>query len=222
MPTASTSEEALARQRCRDKAYRDGLYRRRYDPSVRAINKYVDKLRSERRVSIPYVAPTYGGVDAQLLTLMQDPGPKTDLANADGSGMICLENVDLSAARQKFFLDEAGISISEIVSWNAYPWPKPHPQTDRSDRDAAEALRGFLMLTPNLEVVILNGTVARRIWRVLKEIDPACVANISPYPTFHTSERAVNPTQRSAEYIAKVHKDLSNKYAAAARQLRRA
>ncbi|MBA8964944.1 transcription elongation GreA/GreB family factor [Rhodococcus percolatus] len=219
VPTAAISDEALARQRCRDKAYRDDLYRRRYDPSVRPINDYVDKLRSERRVFIPYVAPTYGGVDAQLLTLMQDPGPKTDPANADGSGMICLENVDLSAARQKFFLDEAGIRISEIVSWNAYPWPKPHPQTGRSDREAAEALRGFLMLTPNLEVVILNGAVAKRIWRVLKEINPSCVAGISSYPTFHTSERAVNPTQKSDEYIGKVHNDLSNNYAAAARQL---
>ena len=218
-PTAAMSDEAFARQRCRDKAYRDDLYRRRYDRSVRPINEYVDKLRSERRVSIPYVAPTYGGVDARLLTLMQDPGPKTDLANADGSGMICLENVDLSAARQKFFLDEAGIRISEIVSWNAYPWPKPHPQTTRSDREAAEALHGFLMLTPHIQVVILNGTVAKRIWRVLKEIDPARVANISCHPTFHTSERAVNPAQKSGEYIANVHNDLSNKYAAAARQL---
>lgn len=218
-PPAAMSDEAFARQRCRDKAYRDDLYRRRYDRSVRPINEYVDKLRSERRVSIPYVAPTYGGVDARLLTLMQDPGPKTDLANADGSGMICLENVDLSAARQKFFLDEAGIRISEIVSWNAYPWPKPHPQTTRSDREAAEALHGFLMLTPHIQVVILNGTVAKRIWRVLKEIDPARVANISCHPTFHTSERAVNPAQKSGEYIANVHNDLSNKYAAAARQL---
>ncbi|WP_241665767.1 GreA/GreB family elongation factor [Prescottella subtropica] len=220
VPTAATSGEALAGQLCRDKAYRDDLFGRRYAPSVRLINEYVDELRSRRHVSIPYVAPTYGGIDARLLTLMQDPGPKTDLANADGSGMICLENVDLSAARQKFFLDEAGIRISEIVSWNAYPWPKPHPQTGRSDREAAEALRGFLMLIPGLEVVILNGAVAKRVWRVLEEIDPACVAGISSYPTFHTSERAVNPTQRSVEYIANVHGDLSSKYAAAAHRLR--
>lgn len=220
VPTAAASEEVFAKQRCRDRAYREDLYGRRYDPSVRPINEYVDKLRAERGVSIPYVAPTYGGVDARLLTLMQDPGPKTDLANADGSGMICLENVDLSAARQKFFLDEAGIRNSEIVSWNAYPWRKPHPQTGRSDREAAEALRRFLMLIPNLEVVILNGTVAKRVWHVLERIDPACVAGISSYPTFHTSERAVDPAQRSIEYIANVHNDLSIKYAAAARRLR--
>lgn len=219
VPTASTSDEALARQGCLDKAYRDDLYRRRYDPSVRPINEYVDKLQLQHRVNIPYVAPTYGGVDARLLTLMQDPGPKTNRANTDGSGMICLENVDLSAARQKYYLDGSGIHDSELVSWNAYPWPKPHPQTAQSDLEAAEALRGFLRLIPNLEVVILNGKVAKRIWGVLKKIDPACVAGVAIYPTFHTSERAVNPTQKSVEYIANVHTDLSNKYAAAARRL---
>lgn len=219
VPTAATADQALSRQRCRDKAYRDDLYRRRYDPSVRSVNEYVDELRSARQVPVPYVAPTYGGVRARLLTLMQDPGPKTDLANSDGSGMICLENADLSAARQKFFLNEADIDISEIVSWNAYPWPKPHPQSHRSDREAAEALRRFLMLAPCLEAVILNGTVAKRIWGVLEEIDPARTARITPFPTFHTSARVVDPAERSDEYIARVHNDLSKKYAAAARQL---
>lgn len=219
VPTAATADQALSRQRCRDETYRNDLYRRRYDPSVRPINEYVDELRTARHVSIPYVAPTYGGVNARLLTLMQDPGPKTDLANRDGSGMICLENADLSAARQKFFLDKAGVDISEIVSWNAYPWPKPHPQTTQSDREAAEALRDFLTLTPHLAMVILNGTVAKRIWSVLTALDPTCTAQIRPYPTFHTSERAVNPAERSDEYIEWVHADLSNVYAAAARQL---
>lgn len=220
VPTAATADEALASQRCRDRTYREDLYQRRYDPHVRRINYYVDSLRSWRRVPIPYIAPTYGGENSRLLTLMQDPGPKTDLGNADGSGMICLENADLSAARQKYFLEEAGIAVSEIVSWNAYPWAKPHPQTDLTDREAAEALRGFLKLTPRLEMVILNGTVAKRIWRVLREMDPAAIADIPSYPTFHTSERAVNPTQKSTEYIANVHKDLSHTYAEAALRLR--
>ncbi|WP_175279516.1 hypothetical protein [Prescottella equi] len=219
VPDAATASQALSRQRCRDKTYRDDLYQRRYAPSVRAINEYVDELRAARHVSIPYVAPSYGGVNARLLTLMQDPGPKTDLANVEGSGMICLENVDLSAARQKFFLNEAGIDVSEIVSWNAYPWRKPHPQTCQSDREAAEALRRFLLLTPYLEVVILNGTVAKRIWGVLEKIDSARTRRIMPFPTFHTSERAVNPDKRTAEYIAAVNHDLSSKYAAAARRL---
>ncbi|WP_131733492.1 GreA/GreB family elongation factor [Gordonia paraffinivorans] len=220
VPTAANAAEALSLQRCKDKAYRDDLYRRRYEPQVRSINEYVDRLRTERKTLIPYVAPTYGGVKARLLTLMQDPGPKTDLGKTDGSGMICLENADLTAARQKFFLKEAGIAVSDIVSWNAYPWPKPHPQTTDTDRRAALALRDFLALTPDIEVVILNGVVAKRIWGLLAgEIAPRSVAGIRSIPTFHTSERAINPDQKSAEYIDRVHKDLSAKYATAARLL---
>lgn len=220
IPTRATADEALALQRCRDKVYRDDLYKRRYSANVRALNEYVDNLRLQRRAVVPYVAPTYGGVDARLLTLMQDPGPKTDLSNTDGSGMLCVENTDLSAARQKFFLTEAGIDIADIVSWNAYPWPKPHPQTQETDRQAALTLRDFLALTPHIEVVILNGLVAKRIWRLLdEEIDPRAVEGIKPIPTFHTSERAINPDQKSSDYIEMVHNDLSAKYAAAARQL---
>lgn len=219
VPTAATAEEALAKQRCRDKHYRDALYRRRYDSNIRRINQFVDALRSQRRVDIPYVAPTYGGERARLLILMQDPGPKTRLTNAGGSGMICLENFDLSAARQKYFLKEAGIDVADIVAWNAYPWPKPHPQTAASDREAAEALRNFLSLTPHVEAVLLNGNVAKRIWRVLKDSSPDTVSDIKTFPTFHTSERAINPEQKSAAYIDDVHRDLTRKYEAAARLL---
>ncbi|MGX6512518.1 GreA/GreB family elongation factor [Rhodococcus sp. SJ-2] len=221
-PAATDAGRWIGRQRCSDKAYRDEMYSRRADPNVRSINSYVDQLRSERPgVFIPYVAPTYGGVHARLLTLMQDPGPKTDPANHNGSGMICLENADLTAARQKYFMGQAGIDVSQIVSWNAYPWPKPHPQTDASDRAAAAALRGFLELLPHLEVVILNGVVARRVWRVMNELDPLIAAGVWEFPTRHTSPKAVDPAKRSVEYIVGVNQDLREKYIAAGQKLDR-
>ncbi|HET8994982.1 MAG TPA: GreA/GreB family elongation factor, partial [Rhodococcus sp. (in: high G+C Gram-positive bacteria)] len=221
-PAAIDADRWIGRQRCSDKAYRDEMYRRRADPNVRSINSYVDRLRSERPgVFIPYVAPTYGGVHARLLTLMQDPGPKTDPANHNGSGMICLENADLTAARQKYFMGQAGIDVSQIVSWNAYPWPKPHPQTDASDRAAAAALRGFLELLPHLEVMILNGVVARRVWRVMNELDPYIAAGVWEFPTRHTSPKAVDPAKRSVEYIEGVNQDLREKYFAAGQRLDR-
>lgn len=219
-PAQRDAERWIAKQRCSDKAYRDDLYRRRTDPNVRPINEYVDLLRSQRPGQfIPYVAPTYGGIRARLLTLMQDPGPKTDTANHNGSGMICLENADLTAARQKYFMAEAGVDVSQIVSWNAYPWPKPHPQTDDSDREAAVALRCFLELIPQLEVVVLNGVVAKRVWGVMKKLDRSVAVGVCEFPTFHTSPRAVDPDVRSVEYIESVNRDLRDKYIAAARKL---
>ncbi|MCA4997308.1 hypothetical protein HWD35_21525 [Tsukamurella tyrosinosolvens] len=99
-------------QWCSNQLYREDLLRRRYDSHVRPINKLVDQLRIEQPDKfIPYVAPTYGGTNARLLALLQDPGPKTDPRNANGSGMLCIENDDESAARYKMFLAGAGIDI---------------------------------------------------------------------------------------------------------------
>ena len=221
MPTGTEPGDWLLRQRCSDKRYRDNLYRRRTDPNVESINKYVDFLRTRQRGAfIPYVAPTYGGVSARLLTLFQDPGPKTDPAHENGSGMLCLENADFSAARAKFFLTQAGIDASEIISWNAYPWVKPHPQTEATDREAAHALHGFLGLIPQLDVVILNGALAKRIWGLTMRLHPEATAGVVVFSTFHPSPRLVNPAEKSADYINKVNKDIIEKYAAAGRCLR--
>ena len=221
MPTGTESDEWLLRQRCSEKAYREDLYRRRADPHVRPLNAYVDQLRVRRRGAfIPYLAPTYGGVNARLLTLYQDPGPKTDPANANGSGMLCLENADISAARAKYFLRQADITASDVISWNAYPWAKPHPQSEATDRDAADALHGFLALTPRLEVVVLNGTVANRIWTLMAQLHPHAVNEIVDLTTYHPSPRVVDPAEKPAHHINKVNGNILDTYAAAGRLLR--
>lgn len=217
LPTGTEPVEWLNQQMCSSQSYRDDLYRRRFDSNVRGINEYVDELRAQRGALIPYVAPTYGGKHAQLLTLLQDPGPKTDLTNQDGSGMICLENADFSAARAKYFLNRAEIEPSEVISWNAYPWPKPHPQTRETDREASLVLLGFLELVPNLSTVVLNGAIAKRIWALAKEIAPDAVSHMKEFRTFHPSPRAIDPAEKSADYIAMVNRDIEQKYRSAAR-----
>ena len=47
-------------------------------PHIAPINALVDELREEGRGWVPYVAPVYGGVDAQMLSVLRDPGPMTD------------------------------------------------------------------------------------------------------------------------------------------------
>jgi hypothetical protein len=67
------------------------------------------------------VSPDYGGVDAHVLNIFRDPGPKTHRQH-DGSGFLCAENDDSGAERFATLLDGAGISVGETLSWNAYPW----------------------------------------------------------------------------------------------------
>ena len=110
-------------QWCSSRPYRDDLFRRRYEPHVARINKLVDRLRAEHPERfIPYVAPTYGGENARVLALLQDPGPKTNPENMNGSGMLCIENVDGSAERYKMYLAKYGIDVCDIQAWNAFPW----------------------------------------------------------------------------------------------------
>src|SRR5262245_22189911 len=67
-------------------AFREAQFTSRYDAHAAPINRLVDSLRSSERGWLPYVAPMYGGVHARLLSLLRDPGPKTQ-ADA-GSGFL--------------------------------------------------------------------------------------------------------------------------------------
>ncbi|MFZ2175656.1 MAG: hypothetical protein WAW17_16785, partial [Rhodococcus sp. (in: high G+C Gram-positive bacteria)] len=55
-------------QLCADPTYVRELQRHVFDPHVKPINELVDRLRIEHPDSfVPYVAPTYGGVNARVL-----------------------------------------------------------------------------------------------------------------------------------------------------------
>lgn len=78
----------------------------RYDAHVRPLNLLVKELRRNHgRGSVPYVAPDYGGVGAELLCLFQSPA-----RTAMRSGFLCRENDDRTAEHFAVLLDEAGIA----------------------------------------------------------------------------------------------------------------
>lgn len=89
---------------------------------IAPITDLVDHLRnSGQGLWAPYVAPMYGGIHARLLSVLRDPGPKTNV-DRGGSGFLSMENDDATAERISGLFAEAGIEASEIVPWNAYPW----------------------------------------------------------------------------------------------------
>src|SRR5690606_25293716 len=93
----------------------------RYAEHVRPINEPVDSLRDQDgRGWMPYVAPVHGGVEASVLSVLRDPGPKT--LDGTGSGYICIENDDPTAARMAERFERVGISAADVTPWNAYPW----------------------------------------------------------------------------------------------------
>jgi hypothetical protein len=119
----SCDHELVAYRRMRDPQFRQQQWDGRWAPHVAPINALVDELRDDPsgRGWAPYVSPDYGGVDARVLNIFRDPGPKTHRQH-DGSGFLCVENDDASAERFATLQDGAGIAVGETLSWNAYPW----------------------------------------------------------------------------------------------------
>ncbi|MFZ2527003.1 MAG: uracil-DNA glycosylase [Rhodococcus sp. (in: high G+C Gram-positive bacteria)] len=228
-------------QWCSDESYARDLLRRRYDPHVAPINTFVDKLRRvHSHRFIPYVASTFGGTNARLLALFQDPGPMTNPANPRGSGMLCVENDDETAARHKAFLAEYKIDTCDILSWNAYPWYGANWYGNKKNRTpvdelaATRALSQLLSLLPNLEVVMLHGVVAKKAWARLDEytplqtesgpdVEPGRVhtSRIHPVDSWHLSPRVVDPETKTPEEIDRFTRELHESFSDAAAYLRR-
>ena len=159
-------------------------------PRVAPVNALVDELIDPSgRGWVPYVAPVYGGVNARVLNIHRDPGPKTHSQHG-GSGFLCTENDDASAERFATLLDSVGIAVSETLSWNAYPWYINRKPRAAELEAGVEPLRRLLGLLPRLRVVMLHGRDAQAGWRRLELWHPDLVRRLVVVPTYHTSNQA--------------------------------
>jgi hypothetical protein len=158
------------------------------DP-VGEINGLVDELRTEGPSWVPYIAPTWGGIDAEVLVLLRDPGPMTN-PDLKGSGFLSAENDDDSARRLAWLLDAVGLEQRRCTAWNAYPWYINRlPRASELER-GVEPLRRVLGLLPELRAVLLCGDQAQDSWRRLSRRHPTEAAGIVAISTFHTSNQA--------------------------------
>ena len=159
-----------------------------YDAHIADVNRLVDDLRSCGRGAIPYVAPTCGGVHARLLSLLRDPGPKTQ--EDGGSGFISIENDDPTAEALCKHLLSVRIAAHDIVLWNAYPWYiNRRPKAHELDVGVDPLLR-LLRVLPKLKVVMLHGLSAQDGWKRLLRDHPDVIGKYEVIPTYHTSRQA--------------------------------
>jgi hypothetical protein len=188
-------------------------------PHIAPVNALVDELTdSGRQGWVPYLAPAYGGVAARVLCVLRDPGPKTN-DELGGSGFLSPENDDPTARRFADLLDAAGIPVSEILAWNAYPWYINTTPTATELEAGVEPLRRLLGILPRLRVVMLHGGSAQDGWRRLARQHPDLAAGFEVIPTYHTSNQAFIGT---SEVWEQRMADLAGAFARAARVLHEA
>ncbi|WP_127782992.1 uracil-DNA glycosylase [Rhodococcus sp. X156] len=142
-------------RRMADPQFRAQQQRDRYAPHVRAVNELVDALHgADGRGWLPHVAPWHGGVHARVLSVLRDPGPKTQVEG--GSGFLCTENDDASAERQARLFDQVGVCPRELLPWNAYPWYINKAPTPRQLQAGVDPVLRLVQLLPGLRVVLLQ------------------------------------------------------------------
>jgi hypothetical protein len=170
-------------------------------PHIAPINAFVDSIRrQDGRGWVPYVAPMHGGIDAEVLSILRDPGPATQ--NDVGSGFLCVENDDPTAERQLRLFESVGISPRQVLPWNAYPW-YVNRAPSASERDAGAAvIVDLLKLLPNLRVVLLQGRDAEAGWkRVVRRLpEPIEERGVSVVATIHPGRQALftpDPEERA-------------------------
>lgn len=173
---------------------RDPVFRRSQEDGIRLphvvpINALVDELRQWGRGWVPYVAPIYGGINAQMLSVLRDPGPMTDPAGK-GSGFLCLENDDAAAELFATLLAEAEMTPEQMTPWNAYPWYINRKPRAAELEAGIDPLRRLIALLPRLRVVMLNGGEAHDLWRRFARTHPAVAEQYTAIPTYHTSRQA--------------------------------
>lgn len=175
----------------RDCIFRQTQWEHRFDSHVAPINMLVDILRKQSSMdSVPYIPPMYGGVHAGLLSVMRDPGPKTQGIN-NGSGFICMENDDPTAEAVCNYFSAVNISADTIVPWNIYPWYINRKPNSRELELGIEPLKLLINMLPDLKVVMLHGGDAHKGWNMLmarnREISSLGLLVIK---TYHTSRKA--------------------------------
>lgn len=156
------------------------------DPHIAPINRFVADLQdSDAGRWLPEVAPMHAGIDALVVSVLRDPGPKTQ--EDTGSGFLCIENDDPTAERQCELFEQNGISARQVLPWNAYPWYINRAPNATELKAGADVLYRLLNLAPDCRVVLLQGTHAVHAGRRL----------LKQHPTF--------AQQRDIEAVESIH-----------------
>ena len=163
---------------------------------IAPLNEWVQREAAKRRLSIPWFDPGDAGTEARVMFLLESPGPMSDAGK--GSGIISVDNDDLTAANLWSLRRDAGLADNVAVHWNGVPWylGSVTAPTESERKRGIGLLKSLLPLFPNLEVVVPMGNAAKQVWAMYCIEKPN---NLAVVPTWHPSGRGIAAPGRRAE-----------------------
>ena len=135
-------------------------------PHIAPLTQFVKNLREQRgsQAHIPDFDPWDGGVDAEILFLLEAPGPK-----AKSSGFVSRNNPDETAKTLFKLTQAAQIPRHQVVLWNVVPWyigkenGRIRPAVAGDLSSAATALQTLLPILKQVSTIVFMGKKAARV-----------------------------------------------------------
>ena len=170
-----------------DEAVRTARLARLQEPHIAPLTAFAERIRRTDDPHEPYWAPYFdpksGGVQAQVLLLLESPGLQVSRTK-----FVSLDNPDGTAENLSYLLKLAGLSRKRVLLYNSFPWQLSAQSvvtpTDDHLLEAVPATLELLSLLPQLKVTVLVGRRAERAWtHVVPFAPPALDVLTCPHPS---------------------------------------
>lgn len=188
-PVTGLPTEARA---LRDPALRDErVHLAKRDASVVELNRLIWRISRREDTGgclqdrLPYLDPTYGGVDADVIVLLKAPQADADPRRGAGR-LISLDNNDSTAETLFDLFKELSIDRTRCVAWNICPFPlREFDPAEDELRKGKEDFRSFLGLLKHPKTVLALGAAVGRGWHEYSfgSVDPNLRVVCGPSPS---------------------------------------
>lgn len=152
---------------------------------IAPLAQYVDSLRAKHPDwEFQDFDPLDGGIGADMLFLLEKPGPMTSsTGKRKGSGFISRNNDDPTAEALFNFMVQAEIPRKRTVLWNVIPgWNKTIKTTREEVRRRIDELMDLLPLLPKVQTVVLVGGKAKMALPLIQVIGLHVFTSAHPSP----------------------------------------
>lgn len=164
------------------------------DQHIASLTQYVARLRGQHPSwEFSDFDPLDGGIEAELLFLLEKPGPMTSPTHMrKGSGFISRDNNDPTAEATFCFMREARIDRKRVVLWNVIPgWNGQRKIAPGEVEAGVKELRNLLKLLPRVRTVVLVGNKAQKAEPAIQHLNLCIRKSAHPGPLVKGANRAL-------------------------------